>query len=73
MVRLPAQNIVVHFPRSLFAEQDTATGTTLSYQIIRRPNGTRYQRFVPLSVPIDKERVKQAVEALAQIKLRSQK
>src|SRR5690606_34410724 len=46
LVKLLPSDVVVHFPRELFLEDDMSSyGTPLVYEVVRAPNGIRSQRF----------------------------
>jgi hypothetical protein len=72
LVRFGEQNLTIHFPRELISEELAQPGSAITYQIVRRANGIRYQRFVHRVVAIDRERVNQVTEMLGRIRLRGQ-
>lgn len=71
LVRLENENLTVHFPADLFPEDLIANGTGVTYQVVRRPNGMRYQRFVGRAVKVDRARVQEVLDALDQIRFRT--
>ncbi len=70
LVRLEEQNLIVHFPRELISEELAVPGTAVTYQIVRRRNGMRYQRFVSRDVELDQDRVNEVLEELGKIRYR---
>lgn len=70
LVRLENQSVTVHFPNDLISEDLLPPGTGVTYQIVRRPNGMRYQRFVARQLQVDAERVAEVIDVLATIRLR---
>lgn len=72
LVRLSDQNVTVHFPRVLFSEELIHPGTPVTYQIVRRKDGVRHQRFVKRAAEIDAERVVSVLGMLDQIRFRAE-
>ena len=70
LVRFEGQNLTVHFPRELLSEELALPGTTVTYQIVRRRNGMRYQRFVSRHAELDQDRVNEVLEELGKIRYR---
>ena len=64
LVRLEDRNLTVHFPAELLPEALLPNGTGVTYQVVRRPNGMRYQRFVPRAVQVDQSRVDEVLDLL---------
>ena len=71
LVRFDHQNLTVHFPRELVPEDLSLPGMGVTYQIVQRPNGMRYQRFVARQVEVDRAIVNEVLEELAKIRRRT--
>ena len=63
----------VHFPRELVPEDLSLPGIGVTYQIVQRPNGMRYQRFVARHVKVDRAIVNEVLEELAKIRYRTKR